>query len=56
MKKNRIPRKLKKEIKKGLILEADFSYISPLNIGKINTEGLSYIDRSGALINLRIRF
>jgi hypothetical protein len=54
--KSRLPRKLKKEIKKDIILEADASYINPLKIGHINKEGLSFIDRNGAFINLRIRF
>lgn len=54
--KTRIPRKIKKEIKKKIIFELGSSYLNPNDLSNIKYRPQKFTDKHGFIINLRIRF
>lgn len=54
--KPRIPRKIKKEIKKDVIIELEPSYLNPNDLSLFKYKPQQFTDKHGFLINLRIRF
>ena len=54
--KTRIPRKIKKEIKKKIIFEIEPSYLNPNDMSNIKYRPQEFTDKHGFIINLRIKF